>query len=505
MLKKICKLYIFIIVFAASSCIYSQQITKREFRGAWIHTIDNKFIKDMSSSQVKNMFIRILDSLKEAGCNSVIFQVRPSADAFYPSKLEPWSRYLTGVQGRAPKPYWDPLAFMIKESHKRGMELEAWCNPYRVTLNEKDTLCRSHVYFRKKGMFVRYGKQILFNPAEPAARRFVTSVIADIVSRYDIDAIHFDDYFYPYPVRGEDFPDDAAFKKYATGQGFSCDQKADWRRYNVELLIKEIHDTIRAIKPWVRFGISPFGVYRNKKDTPDGSGSDTHAFSCYDKLFADVPEWARKGYIDYIAPQLYWRIGHPAADYATLIKWWNKSDFPGQLYIGQSISTFSARDLENPSTTQMAAKMKLERELPYVDGNIWWPGWDICKNVNHIADSLILKYQRYPALVPAYKELDSIPPDAVRSFKKRRHYIRWSTYEKDEHDPMQKARFFAVYCFPKGAPMDISNPKYLLEVTDRHEFDVVKENKNHGAGCRYEVTVIDRCWNESKPSKPLWF
>jgi hypothetical protein len=143
--------------------------------------------------------------------------------------------------------------------------------------------------------------------------------------------------------------------------------------------------------------------------------------------------------------------------------------------------------------------------LPYVDGNIWWPGWDICKNVNHIADSLILKYQRYPALVPAYKELDSIPPDAVRSFKKRRHYIRWSTYEKDEHDPMQKARFFAVYCFPKGAPMDISNPKYLLEVTDRHEFDVVKENKNHGAGCRYEVTVIDRCWNESKPSKPLWF
>ncbi|MEG0518074.1 MAG: family 10 glycosylhydrolase, partial [Bacteroidales bacterium] len=194
---------------------------KREFRGAWIHIVGNNVIRTMSTQQVQKMLTDALDAIQDAGCNAVIFQVRPAADAFYYSSIEPWSRYLTGVQGKVPEPFWDPLQFMIEQTHKRGMEIHAWCNPYRVTLNANDTLCKEHLYFKNPDIFVKYGKQIYFNPAEPASREFTVKVVADIVSRYDIEAIHFDDYFYPYPIAGEKFDDDKAFKKYAAQQGFS--------------------------------------------------------------------------------------------------------------------------------------------------------------------------------------------------------------------------------------------------------------------------------------------
>ena len=365
-----------------SAASYSQESPKCEFRGAWLHIVGNQQIKEMNSDQIRQWFRNTLDTLEMTGCNAVIFQVRPQADAFYHSSLEPWSRFLTGEQGKAPCPDWDPLQFMIDECHSRGMELHAWLNPYRVTSNDEEQLSPEHLYFKKPEIFKRYGSQLFFDPGEPEAREFTVKVIADIVNRYDIDAIHFDDYFYPYPVKYEEFHDDASFVKYAKEQGFEYWQKNDWRRHNVELLIQEINDTIKSIKPWVRFGISPFGIHRNKKETADGSGSDTNGLSNYESLFADVPGWAQKGYIDYIVPQLYWKIGHPAADYETLIKWWNSGNFGAQLYIGQAISTFSEKDLNNPGTTQMRKKMDLVRTLQNVDGNVWWPGWSISKNQN---------------------------------------------------------------------------------------------------------------------------
>lgn len=485
------------------STVNAQDLPKREFRGAWLHVVGNQTIKTLSTEQVKQMFIRSLDSIKKSGCNAVIFQVRPQADAFYDSPYEPWSRFLTGTQGVAPEPYWDPLEFMINESHKRGMELHAWCNPYRVTSNDNEQLCKEHLFYQKPYLFKHYGKQLYFDPGEPESIEWTVKVISDIVRRYDVDAIHFDDYFYPYPVKYEEFHDDSSFVKYAKNQGFEYWQKADWRRHNVEILIKEVNDSIKAIKPWVRFGISPFGIHRNKKDTPDGSGSMTNGLSNYEELFADVPDWAQKGYIDYIAPQLYWRIGHPAADYKTLIEWWNSSNFKGQLYIGQSIDTFKEIDLNNSNNTQFGEKMKLERDLPNVDGNIWWPGWAIEKNPFGFTDSLETKYQKNLSLIPAYKDLDSIAPAPVTEIDKKGKAIKWETSVNDDSDPLQRALFFAVYGFPDGVKVDIGNSNYLVSITPERSFNIVKQDKNVKRGKHYVVTVIDRFWNESEPSREI--
>lgn len=490
------------------SSLLSEASPKREFRGGWIHVVGNNVIKTLPTDKVKSMIIEALDSLQSTGCNAVIFQVRPTADAFYISDIEPWSRYLSGEQGVAPNPLWDPLQFVIENAHSRGMEVHAWCNPYRVTLQESDTLCAEHIYFQHPDIFVKYGKQIYFNPTEPASKAHTVKVIRDIVRRYDIEAVHFDDYFYPYPIAGERFNDDASFKKYAKSQGFSISYptikpsnpnydrvvKGDWRRYNVELLIKELNSAIKQEKPWVRFGISPFGIHRNKKEDPNGS--NTNGLSNYDELFADIPTWAEKGYIDYYVPQLYWTIGHARADYKTLIEWWNKNNVRGHLYIGQSISTMKG---------QIKAKIDLSRDLSNVSGNVWWPGWSLVSNSQKISDSLRLNYQKELALIPAYSELDSKVPSRLESINKNGRVIEWAQCEQEAADPMQRALFYAVYCFPNGAKEEMESSKYLLKLTNECAYNVIEENPNHGAGCRYVVTVIDRCWNESEPSNMLWY
>ncbi len=457
---------------------------KREFRGAWIHTVGNGQFRTMDEKGVKELFIRILDSLQMTGCNAVIFQVRPQADALYESELEPWSRFLTGTQGLSPG--WDPLEFMIEESHKRGMELHAWCNPYRVTSNNSERLSPNHFYFRHPEIFKRYGKQLYFDPGEPLSIEFTKRVIADIVKRYDIDAIHFDDYFYPYPVKYEEFHDDASFVKYAKTQGFEYWEKNDWRRNNVRTLIKELNDTIKSIKPWVRFGISPFGIHRNIKETPDSSGSRTNGLSNYEQLFADIPLWAVEGSVDYIVPQLYWAIGHPTADFKTLIEWWNRGNFSEHLYIGQNIAVLSS---------QLKDKMELVRRLPNVKGNVWWPGWSITKNVYKIADSLIIKYQSRPALIPSYSRLDTIPPLPIIGATTSAKGIKWEVEPTD--DPLQQPRFYAVYIFPPKKEADINNSDYLVSITNKQEYKFDKKSKpKKGSSC--VITVIDRCWNESK-------
>lgn len=478
---------------------------KREFRGAWLHIVGNTAIAKMSREEVQRMLLNALDTLQTAGCNAVIFQVRPTADAFYRSEVEPWSRYLTGEQGKAPEPFWDPLEFMVKESHKRGMELHAWCNPYRVTLLESDELCPDHLYFKRPELFVKHGKQWYLNPAEPEARAHTVRVIADLVERYDIEAVHFDDYFYPYPIAGTEFDDQAAFVRYGAQQGFSADRKADWRRYNVELLIRELNDTIKAIKPWVRFGISPFGIHRNKRNTPDGSGSDTDGLSNYDELYADVPGWAEKGIIDYCVPQLYWKIGHAKADYDVLIHWWNDSFRNAHLYIGQNIATLKEPDLTDPGKDQTERKIELTRTLPNVYGNVWWPGWSLTRNESNAFENLRNDYQNTPALVPAYTALDDRAPSALSDIRKNGRRIEWTQDAAEAGDPLQKALFYAVYCFPDGVPVNVADSRYLLKITDGTSYDVVAENKHHGAGCKYVVTVIDRCWNESPASAVLWY
>lgn len=484
-----------------SICITAQSLPKREFRGAWIHTVGNEKIKTMEMDSVKALFCKVLDIFKSAGINAVIFQVRPQADAFYKSELEPWSRFLSGNQGVAPNPEWDPLSFMIEECHKRGMELHAWCNPYRVTSNDKEQLHPSHLYFKKPEIFKRYGTQLYFDPGEPESINHTVRVIADIVSRYDVDAIHFDDYFYPYPIKFEEFHDDQSFVKYAKEQGFEYWQKGDWRRNNVATLIKRLNDTIKAIKPWVRFGISPFGIHRNLKDTPDGSGSNTNGLSNYEQLFADVPSWIEKGWIDYNVPQLYWEIGHPAADYKTLIEWWSKANFGGQLYIGQNISSFSKMSVSNPKQTQFKEKMNMVRELPNIHGNVWWPGWSLLNNLS-FTDSLKMVYQKTPSLIPAYNKLDSIAPDPITKIRKRGDILSWS---HSSDDPMQKAFMYITYISSSKDATPNSNEATIVEISPKNEIDlkVLQEKSALRGKFYYFITVVDRCWNESKASRPI--
>lgn len=495
------KIFLFTLLITLSIISWAHDYgPKREFRGAWIHTVGNSNFRNMTKDSIQSLLIETLDIFEKANINAVIFQVRPQADAFYISDIEPWSRFLSGEQGVAPKEIWDPLDFMIKEAHKRGMELHAWCNPYRVTSNDREQLYPGHLYFRKPHIFKRYGKQLYFDPGEPESVEHTIKVIKDIVERYDIDAIHFDDYFYPYPIKFEEFHDDHSFVKYSKEQGFEYWQKADWRRENVNRLIRMLNDTIKSVKPWVRFGISPFGIHRNIADTPDSSGSRTNGLSNYDQLYADVPLWVREGWIDYNVPQIYWKIGHPAADYYELINWWNNNNYKQHLYIGQNISTFKEPDLNNPSQSQFREKMRLVRELENVHGNVWWPGWSIPSNPFNFTDTLAKQYQSYPALIPSYTHIDSIAPKPITNLKRKADHITWSHNEKS--DPLQKARFYAVYKFPSDVKTDTDKNQYLVKIVNEPKFKITpsKEKKKR---FKYVITAIDRCWNESQPSKEL--
>ena len=472
----------------------AQELPLREFRGAWLHIVGNGNIKDMEQEEIRTWLSETLDSLQWSGCNAVFFQVRPEADAFYISDIEPWTRYLTGTQGKAPEPLWDPLEYMVEQCHSRGMELHAWLNPYRVTLNSTESLVRDHIARKNPDIFKKYSGQVYFDPGEPASREHVVKVVRDIVTRYDVDGIHFDDYFYPYPVSGKDFPDDDTFAKYGKVQGFR--KKADWRRNNTATLIHEVQQAVKETKPWVRFGVSPFGIHRNISEWPEGSR--TNGLSCYNELYADALAWDGAGDVDYLAPQLYWKIGHKAADYETLINWWNDLHLKGQLYIGQSIETFGEKDLKDPKTTQLARKMELVRELPDVDGNVWWPGWSLADGTLGLADSLARRYQRAPALIPAYTGIDDVPPDPVSDIWASQGLVLWSV--EPVEDPLQEPHFFVVRRFGMDDAADLSDPSKIVAVTRNTWY--ATEDDDDGPFV-YVVTVVDRCWNESVPSDEI--
>ena len=465
---------------------------KREFRGAWIQAVNGQF-RGIPTEKLKQTLIDQLNSLQGAGINAIIFQVRPEADALYASQLEPWSRFLTGVQGQAPSPYWDPMQFMIDECHKRGMEFHAWINPYRVKTSLKSELSANHLYNIHPEWFVTYNNQLFFDPALPESRRHICMVVADIVSRYDVDAIHMDDYFYPYPAKGMDFPDDASFARY--GGGFT--NRADWRRSNVNILIQKIHETIRGLKPWVKFGISPFGIYRNEKNDP--LGSKTNGLQNYDDLYADVLLWARNGWVDYNIPQIYWQIGHPAADYETLVKWWAKNTENRPLFIGQSVmNTIQNADPKNPSMNQLPRKMALERAYQTIGGSCQWPASAVVENAGKYRDALVQEYHKYPALVPVFDFMDDKAPGKVRKVKKvwtEDGYMLFWTAPKAK-DEMNRAVQYVVYRFDDKEKVNIDDASHIVAVTRNNFYKLpYKDGKNK---YRYVVTALDRLHNESK-------
>ena len=465
---------------------------KREFRGAWLHVIGQTQWQNKSTAQAKEYICDQLDKLLDAGCNAVIFQVRPTADALYKSDLEPWSAWLTGKRGKAPQPMWDPLEFALEEAHKRGMEFHAWLNPYRITSNAKEVLPSNHISKMEPQRFFHYNGQVLFDPAYQENRDFICKVVDDIVTRYDVDAIHIDDYFYPYPAPGKAIPDDASYLKFGAGRN-----KNDWRRHNVDLLIEQLHKTIKDRKPWVRFGVSPFGIWRNKRTDP--RGSESTGLQNYDDLYADVLLWAKNGWIDYLAPQLYWNLDTKAAPSRKLVKWWNDNASDVDIYIGQDVKrTMDVADPGNNDRNELDTKVKLSRQLPNIGGNIWWHGYWVTGNYKGAADSLAMKYQSTIALPPAYGD-KSVQPLTVSDIKivkdGEQEFLEWTapkaSHKPNATDPVR----FVVYQFFPGEKQDISDPQTIIALTPYTKLGIDASQE----GVIYAVTVLDRMNRESEP------
>lgn len=477
--------------------VTAQSMPKREFRGAWIQIINGQF-QGMDRPQMQANLTHQLDVLKACGVNAIMFQVRGEADALYASPYEPWSRFLTGQQGRAPQPYWDPLAWMVEQCHRRGMELHAWINPFRAKTKGTTELATTHYYIQHPERCFSYDGLLIMDPALQENRVYICRIAADIVRRYDVDGLHIDDYFYPYPAAGQPIPDDKSFAKYSNG----LTDRGDWRRQNVNRAIQMLHDTLRAVKPWVKFGVAPFGIYHNARSGGNIPGSQTGGLQNYDDLYADVLYWINQGWVDYNIPQLYWEIGHKAADYATLVEWWGRYAAGRPLIIGQDVErTVKAPDLNNPSVNQMPEKFRIQRATRGVVGNCLWYSAAVVRNEGNYATALQKVYQRRPALQPLMPFIDKKAPRKPRKLKALwmpdGYYLFWTAPKAS--DEMDTARYYAVYRFAKGEKTDLSNADHLVDITPDTFIRLPYDDGE--TKYTYIVTALDRLQNESKGTK----
>lgn len=395
-------LFSFVIVTGFGFMVTAQ--SKPEFRGVWVATVDNidwPSRGNHNTESQKAEFIRLLDFHKSNGMNAMIVQVRPVTDAFYPSPFEPWSEFLTGTQGKAPSPYYDPLAFMVEETHKRGMEFHAWMNPYRAVFNiGRSSIATNHITRTNPDWFLTYGDKRYFDPGNKEAQQYLVNVVKDVVSRYAIDAIHFDDYFYPYTIPGREFPDFGTYHKYGNGM-----KKEDWRRSNTDSIIRLLSVAIKKENPKCQFGISPFGVWRNM-DKDSINGSNTRAGQTnYDDLYADIVLWLKKGWIDYVAPQIYWEFEHKAAPFQVILDWWSNNSYGKNCYIGLAMYKAGSNHYWKDDT-QLPRQIEAIRKTPNVQGMVFFSSRSFDKNPNGWNDSLRLNYFREPALLPAAGNTD---------------------------------------------------------------------------------------------------
>ena len=435
-----------------------------------------------------------LDVLQKCGINAILFQVRAEGDALYKSSYEPWSRYLTGKQGTAPSDGWDPLAWMIEQCHQREMECHAWINPYRAKTKFTNELASNHPAVRHPERMFEYDGLYIFNPALEANRTYTCMVVEDILQNYDVDGIHMDDYFYPYPVAGVEIPDERFYR--ADPRGFASIE--DWRRDNVNLLIRDLHFLIRDIKPWVKFGVSPFGIYRNNPSGVNSKeGSATNGTENFDDLYADIVCWVENGWVDYNIPQIYWNLGTKAADYEVLIKWWN--DYCGQrpLFIGQDVErTVKGIDPRNPASHQMPAKYDLQRSMSNVKGSCQWYAAAVVDNPGNYRTVLEQVYHSTPALQPLMPYIDSKAPKKPRKVKLTGQGILTWASPKAKRE-MDKARQYAIYKFAAGEKINLESSSNLFLITSQLSCQLPSAER----GTVYVVTALDRLHNESKPVK----
>ncbi len=454
----------------------------RELRGMWLTTVRNLDFPSrpgLDEETVKAEYRGWLDLAQRLNHNAIFVHVRPSGDAFWPSRYAPWSDWLTGRRDGI-GPGWDPLQFMVNEAHARNLEFHAWFNPYKASqIADPNQLAPDHPLRQRpewQVIFPASGSEsrLYYNPGIPEARKFVEQSMLEVVHRYDIDGVHFDDFFYPYPVSGQDFPDDAAFAQFGTGFA----SKADWRRDNVNRLVQEMSQQIKQIKPWVKFGISPFGIWRNNRTDP--AGSPTRGLQGYDEIFADTRLWVKRQWLDYIAPQLYWNIGFDVADYAKLLAWWSDviKGTRVQLYVGQADYRVGQSGVwQDPD--ELNRQLTLNRQFP-VSGSIHFSA----KNLRDDKLGAVTRYRdaltATPALVPAMAGLPSNPPRPPTGLTARGGQLSWHS----------SATSFAVY------KVDSAGTAARLVGTTRATTWV---DKSAGTGT-YCVTALDRSWSEGAPT-----
>jgi len=523
---------------------YGQKQLKREFRGVWIASVANidwPSRSNLTSENQRDEFRSILNHHKKNGINAVIVQVRPSADAFYRSAIEPWSEWLTGKNGKMPDPEYDPLTFMVEEAHERNMEFHAWLNPYRAvfdankfyresshihldtlkslirdlaesdSLNGTDELSKDEyadlvqlleldttlLLYKHPDWFLQYGNKIYFDPGIPEVQGHIADVVQDIVARYDIDAIHMDDYFYPYKIAGVEFPDSVSFRKYGTS--YTHDVKDFWRRENVNTIVRMLNETIKAEKPYVKFGISPFGVWRNASVDPAGSATRAGQTN-YDDLYADVLKWQKEKWIDYIIPQIYWYRGFDLADYETLAKWWNDNHYGVHVYIGQGLyrvdGSSNTEAWKNPA--EIPEQIELNRSLQYIDGSCFFSSKSLINNPLGVTDLIRENYYTYPAILPKMDWLGNTalgPPEIITA--KNTHHgimIDWKGNQGDD--------YYVVYRFRGKKVGNVDDPANIVSIQRKTTLFYIDINIKKFRRYTYAISALDRLHNESALSMP---
>lgn len=432
---------------------------REEFRGVWVATVANIDWPENGNdpwTKKQQDFLKILDFYEDLKFNALVVQIRTAGDAFYPTNLAPWSRFFTGEEGRAPQDsLHDPLEWMIEVTHKRGMQFHAWLNPYRATTSLDTTLlAESHDFYRHPEWMRLYGKKFYYDPGLPEVQQHLVQVMAEVVSRYDIDAIHFDDYFYPYKIQGEVFDDSTTFRNYALA-GQSLD---DWRRSNVDSLISKIHHNIQDQKPWVQFGISPFGVWKNKATDP--RGSDTKAGqTTYEDLYADPLSWMEHGWIDYLVPQVYWSLDFEPAAHRKIVSWWAGNTQNSNLYIGNGAYKIrNNADKAWKKKYELPRQMALARNTAAVNGNVFFSARSLINQHRDIQKIFRKKIYPYPALPPvsplAGKESFEIPEISIND---EQYYLRIEMNLETLPD------YALVYGSKNPLPADEIPTKYLLD------------------------------------------
>ena len=497
----------FLSLFVFISVVTAQTPPKRELRAVWLTTflnLDWPSTNGRTVQDVKDSAIKLLDLQQQTGINAIYFQVRNECDAVYPSSIEPWSASVTATQGIAPAAGFDPLQFMIDECRKRGIEIHAWFNPYRAVNNYNaiGSYASSHVANQHPEWLLAQGSLRILNPGIPAVRDHVLKVVMDVLRRYDVDGIHYDDYFYPYPGAGgtsSRFNDNATFAAYP--RGFS--NQNDWRRDNINLFIQRSYDSIKTVKPWVKFGVSPFGIWRNQNS--DVSGSATNGLQSYSEIYADTKKWLQQGWVDYVTPQIYWSIGYNSADYAVLVPWWNDNANGKHVYIGQAVYKVNA-DLDNDARwnnpSQINNQIRLNRKYNNIFGSTFFRTRYLVINPLRFRDSLEEHIYTAPALLPTMPWRDNNPPQPVTNLAAQviSNHVQLSwTKPVATTNELDKVRQFVIYRF-NNSTVNLEDAEAIQYVTANDQTTTFIDSNVVPSVYNYVVTSLDRFHNESAAS-----